>query len=379
MTSNAFIADRLEEEASTRNDYGGIALMNSASIIRTFKAVITDARQLKGVRGIGEGTRKRVQAILELGEAYQVPIPSPAVASPAKALDVPASSVAVASVSSAPVRSTSEPVSAPPPSEKPNKKRARLEAESEQKEPILFDFTCIKFIGAVCNRNLHEKGIHTLDELERRVANNTVSLQANQRAGLKYRLDLAQRVPREEVKEIGELVLAVVKKYDMRGDIVGSYRRGRADSGDIDVLITGDKNKIHRIVAELKTTIIKYIFSFGEVKLMAVAMGPSSGVCRSLDIRFVPEAIYASSLLFATGPMELNIYQRQLAIEKGMKLSEYGLVDGEGKLMAVGSEEAIFEVLGMEWLTPIEREAFNAEKVRVADEKVEEDVKNGEA
>jgi len=375
MTSNAFnsfIADRLEEEASARNDYGGIALMNSASIIRTFKAVITDARQLKGVRGIGEGTRKRVQAILELGEAYQVPVPSPVVASPAKALDVPASSVAVAS---APVRSTSEPVSTPPSaksSEKPSKKRARLEAESEQKEPILFDFTCIKFIGAVCNRNLHEKGIHTLDELERRVANNSVSLQANQRAGLKYRLDLAQRVPREEVKEIGELVLAVVKKYDMRGDIVGSYRRGRADSGDIDVLITGDKNKIHRIVAELKVYSIKYIFSFGEVKLMAVVMG-TSGVCRSLDIRFVPEAIYASSLLFATGPMELNIYQRQLAIEKGMKLSEYGLVDGEGKLMAVGSEEAIFEVLGMEWLTPCEREAFNAEKVVV-----EEEVKNGE-
>jgi DNA polymerase/3'-5' exonuclease PolX len=92
---------------------------------------------------------------------------------------------------------------------------------------------------------------------------------------------------------------------------------------------------------------------------MAVAIGPTSGVYRSLDIRYVPEAIYIPSLLFSTGPFELNVHQRRLAIDRGLKLSEYGLIDKAGNTLDVRSEEEIFEALGMKYMSPEERETYN--------------------
>jgi DNA polymerase beta len=212
MEANAFIADQLKAEASARTGYGASALLAAARIIRTFPTQITNADQLKGIRGVGDGTRRRVKEILAQGARYQVPAP-------------------------------------PPGEEKPNRKLANQSAASSSSaKPAGYDFTAIKFIGEVFSRKIHEQGIHTLEELEKGVENGTITLQPNQLAGLKYRVDLAERIPRDEVKEIGDLVLEEVRRQGMRGQITGSYRRGKESSGDVDVLITGEKNQIHRVV-----------------------------------------------------------------------------------------------------------------------------------
>lgn len=54
--------------------------------------------------------------------------------------------------------------------------------------------------------------------------------------------DLKTRIPREECKQIYEIVRAEALTIDpkLEIEIMGSYRRGASDSGDVDFLITRD-------------------------------------------------------------------------------------------------------------------------------------------
>jgi DNA polymerase/3'-5' exonuclease PolX len=46
---------------------------------------------------------------------------------------------------------------------------------------------------------------------------------------------------------------------------------------------------------------------------------------------------------------------RQIALDMGYVLNEYGLFDQNKKMFPVKSEKEIFEILGMEYVTPSKR------------------------
>jgi DNA polymerase (family 10) len=56
-----------------------------------------------------------------------------------------------------------------------------------------------------------------------------------------------------------------------------------------------------------------------------------------MDIRVVPKKSYGSALQYFTGSKEHNIATRRIAMDKGLKLSEYGLF--RGKRMIAGKTE----------------------------------------
>jgi len=74
-----------------------------------------------------------------------------------------------------------------------------------------------------------------------------------------------------------------------------------------------------------------------------------------MDIRVVPKRSFGSALQYFTGSKEHNIILRKIAIEKGLKLSEYGLFKG-AKLVAAETEEEIYKKLGLSWIPPELRE-----------------------
>jgi DNA polymerase (family 10) len=74
-----------------------------------------------------------------------------------------------------------------------------------------------------------------------------------------------------------------------------------------------------------------------------------------MDIRVVPARSYGSALQYFTGSKEHNIAIRKIAIEKGLKLSEYGLFRGP-KMIAGKNEKEIYNALGMDWIPPEIRE-----------------------
>ena len=64
-------------------------------------------------------------------------------------------------------------------------------------------------------------------------------------------------------------------------------------------------------------------------------------------------------LAFISGPMRLNLIQRQRAKRMGMALSQNGLCDREtGEQLDDGTEEPIYELLGMTFLTPERRQGW---------------------
>jgi len=72
----------------------------------------------------------------------------------------------------------------------------------------------------------------------------------------------------------------------------------------------------------------------------------------------VLECLLGAALLYFTGSKDHNIILRNLSIEKGWKLNEYGLVELEtGTRLAGKTEAEVYAKLGLEYIPPELREA----------------------
>lgn len=129
----------------------------------------------------------------------------------------------------------------------------------------------------------------------------------------------------------------------------GSVRRMKETIGDVDILITSSDPK----------KVIKYFVSLpGIVKIWG--QGPTKASIRlregfDVDLRVLPDKEFGSALQYFTGSKDHSIALRKIAIEKGMKLSEYGLFKGK-KLIASETEEDIYKALGFPYFEPELRE-----------------------
>ena len=69
----------------------------------------------------------------------------------------------------------------------------------------------------------------------------------------------------------------------------------------------------------------------------------------------VPLKSYGSALQYFTGSQDHNIATRKIAIEKGLKLSEWGVFSGS-KQIAGKTEEEVYKAIGLKWMSPEIRE-----------------------
>jgi len=73
-------------------------------------------------------------------------------------------------------------------------------------------------------------------------------------------------------------------------------------------------------------------------------------------VRLFTDEEYGAAQVYFTGSKDHNIALRNLAIEHGWKLNEYGLFDKAGKRLAGSTEEEVYEKLGMTFVPPELRE-----------------------
>jgi len=134
-----------------------------------------------------------------------------------------------------------------------------------------------------------------------------------------------------------------------RIDIVGSIRRMKETIGDVDFLVISKNPK----------PIMDFFVSLpGVIKIWGKGNTKASVRMKEgfdMDIRVLPRRSYGAALQYFTGSKEHNIALRKIAIEKGLKLSEYGLFKGS-EMIAGEKEEEIYEKLGMDWIPPELRE-----------------------
>lgn len=163
--------------------------------------------------------------------------------------------------------------------------------------------------------------------------------------GIEHEAVRGQRHLLGDVLPIAEDLKETLKKsrFVKRVFIAGSLARMKETIGDIDILaVSSSPKKVMDYFTRLKD--VKEILAKGDTKSSVILQ---NGI--QVDLRIVEERSFGSAVQYFVGSKEHNIRLRQIAIKKGLKLSEYGLFKGN-KQIAGKDESEIYKKLGMKWI-----------------------------
>jgi DNA polymerase (family 10) len=239
--------------------------------------------------------------------------------------------------------------------------RMQYYEDFKQKMPIALDeIVGVEGVGPKKARVLFEQlGIKTLEELEAAAKNHRIAplfgfgakTEQNILQAIEFLKGSKGRFLLGEILPIAHQVLDQLQRLPevQRADTAGSVRRRKETIGDVDFLV----------ISTNPTKVMDWFVSQpGVVKVWG--HGPTKSSVRlkegfDMDIRVIPPESYGAALQYFTGSKDHNIALRKIAIDKGFKLSEYGLFQGE-KLIAAQTEEEVYAKLGMPWIPPELRE-----------------------
>jgi DNA polymerase (family 10) len=144
---------------------------------------------------------------------------------------------------------------------------------------------------------------------------------------------------------------AVSRYFESKGvgvGMAGSLRRGKSTVGDLDILCTDGR----------ATSLLARFSQVGQV----LESGPKRTSVRlkdgvQVDVRVFDAEEYGAAMMYFTGSKDHNIALRNMAIEKGWKLNEYGLFDVKtGERVAGRTEQEVYAKLGLQYIPPELRE-----------------------
>jgi DNA polymerase (family 10) len=142
-----------------------------------------------------------------------------------------------------------------------------------------------------------------------------------------------------------------------RLEVAGSFRRMRETVGDVDLLAVA---KDRAAVSKAFTTApgIRDVLVAGDTK--ATILVPyvdywDKDRTLQVDLRILDADSWGAGLQYFTGSKDHNIHLRSMAVEKGLKLNEYGVFRGDEKV-AGRTEEDVYAALGLPWIPPELRE-----------------------
>ncbi len=134
----------------------------------------------------------------------------------------------------------------------------------------------------------------------------------------------------------------------------GSLRRMRETVKDMDFIIATEQPGNVRDQL-LKMDGIEEVIASGDTKVSLVM---AFGYDVAVDFRLVRPDEFATALHHFTGSKDHNVRMRQLAKEKGEKISEYGVeIQETGELLTFKSEEDFFRHFGLPFIPPEIRES----------------------
>ena len=243
-----------------------------------------------------------------------------------------------------------------------------LEREKNNPVNILAD---IYGVGPKKAKELVEAGITNIAQLRSRA---DTLLNDTQKVGLKYYEDILQRIPRSEIDEYNGIFKRIFKSASEKSasvskdeesvyEIVGSYRRGAQNSGDIDVIITSKNGEVFKDFIDMliKKGIILEVLSRGSSKCLVIAKIPSSSYARRVDFLYTSPEEYPFSVLYFTGSKIFNTVMRHQALTMDLTMNEHGMYSISGKKKgdtvshSFKNEKDIFDYLNLVYKAPIER------------------------
>jgi DNA polymerase (family 10) len=137
----------------------------------------------------------------------------------------------------------------------------------------------------------------------------------------------------------------------LHAEIAGSLRRGKEVVKDLDLIASSKKPK-EVMKLFVSSPNVEKIVNHGETKSSVILAG---GI--PCDLRVIPPESWATALAHFTGSKEHNIALRQRAIDRGLHLSEWGLLKGKSKTpLKLKDEKELHKALGLAFIPPELRE-----------------------
>ena len=216
----------------------------------------------------------------------------------------------------------------------------------------------------------HELGVQTLDDLEaaarteqiREVSGFGSKTEQNILAGISFAREAHERQLLDRARPRGERVVAALESMDPveAVELGGSIRRWQETVGDVDVLVGSDDPEA-------------VVDAFADLDLAddVIEAGTSKASIRiervRVDLRVVDPAEFGAALQYFTGSKQHNVAVRNRALDRDLKVNEYGVFDisgvedpdaGQrvGEQIAGETEEGMYEALEMAWVPPELRE-----------------------
>ncbi len=162
-----------------------------------------------------------------------------------------------------------------------------------------------------------------------------------------------QRMVLDRALAVGEPLIAALREHPAaeRVELAGSARRMADSVKDLDVIATAhDPLALARAAAALD--------------LIETAASPAAAGLRlrthtgmRVDLRIVAPDQFGNLLQHLTGSKEHNMALRDLAVRRGLHVSEYGVLDDStGETHHCATEEEVYALLGMDYIEPELRE-----------------------
>ena len=231
----------------------------------------------------------------------------------------------------------------------------------EEFPPTILDLLRLQGVGpktvALLYRGLE---IRSLDDLERAAREGRIralkGMGAKKEAlilkALEERLRFAGRRLLPEAYETAAALVADLRAHagDTHISIVGSLRRGCETCGDLDILAAGAPPALMEAFTGYR--LVERVLARGETKSSVLLWGGFQ-----TDLRLVPAESLGAAQQYFTGSKAHNIALRDRAIQRGLKLNEYGLFRVADDARIAGETEAgIYDALGLEFVPPELRE-----------------------
>lgn len=176
--------------------------------------------------------------------------------------------------------------------------------------------------------------------------------------GIQFQRQYASRHLLSDALTVAEPILDSLRGHPdvIRCGTAGSVRRFKEVIGDVDFLVS---SREPAAIIEYFTTQagVLNVSAKGETKASVILAG---GI--QADLRVVTDEEYPFALAYFTGSKEHNIVMRQRAIQRGLRLNEYGLFRSSEETrdpalrVPCQTEEEIFAALGLAYVPPELRE-----------------------
>ncbi|MBK6644733.1 MAG: DNA polymerase/3'-5' exonuclease PolX [Anaerolineales bacterium] len=161
------------------------------------------------------------------------------------------------------------------------------------------------------------------------------------------------RLPLGRAYPLAREIIRVLKgvKGVVAAEPAGSLRRMRSTIGDLDILVASkDSAAVMEAFVNLKG--VERVLGKGDTK---ASIEFFDGVRAQLWVH--PPQEFGTALQYATGSKDHNVQLRQIALDKGLSLSDHSFkkIKG-GKEIFCATEEEVYKTLGLPWIPPELRE-----------------------